>query len=124
MNILTRPDENSEFYTDEKCHILELLHSNSSKPFSLARARVEPGVTTLWHSLKNTEEHYVIISGQGIMEIDHSQSYAVTKGDIITIPANIPQRITNTSDNNDLVFYAICSPAFNKENYTDLEFQS
>ena len=121
MKSLIRSDDKNEFYTKEKCHILELLNSNSNKPFSLARARIEPRTTTRWHRLKDTEEHYVILSGEGNMEIDHLQSYPVTKGDIVTIPANTSQRITNTSDASDLIFYAICSPAFKDENYIDME---
>ena len=53
------PDK--EYFTEELCHIIELSNSD----VSIAQARVEPGVSTRWHRLKNTTERYYIISGEG-----------------------------------------------------------
>ena len=36
----------TEFYTAEKCYITELANSADDTDVSIARARVEPGVTT------------------------------------------------------------------------------
>ena len=105
-------DETKEFFTAERCHILELLHNHQEKHFSIARARVEPGITTAWHRLKKTTEYYYILEGQGWMEIGEDEGFHVTKGDIVTIPPDTAQRITNTEVEGDLIFLAICAPAF------------
>ena len=118
---LIHPSKNDEFFTEENCHILELHNNNSDAAFSIARARVEPGITTRWHHLVDTQEIYVITEGIGHMEVGSSPPFKVSKGDLVKIPKNTRQRIKNLSDNHDLLFYAICSPAFKKENYVELE---
>jgi len=118
---LHRTDESKEFYTNERCHILEMLNNhNRDKNLSIAQARVEPGVTTAWHRLSDTTEYYYVISGEGFMEIDEDEGFEVKKSDIVSIPPGSAQRIQNTSEE-DLVFLAICTPPFTDENYEDLE---
>lgn len=118
---LSKFDESKEFFTNERCHILELLDNhNSTKAFSIARARVEPGVTTAWHRLSDITEYYYILSGRGFMEIDEEEGFQVGINDIITIQANSAQRIQNI-DTEDLIFLAICNPPFTDANYEDLE---
>ena len=56
-----------EFYTSEKCYITELSNMPDDPDVSIARARVESGVTTRWHRLKGTFERYFIISGIGLV---------------------------------------------------------
>ena len=120
-NHLSRFDESKEFFTNERCHILEMLDNhNSDKPFSIARARVEPGVTTAWHRLSDINEYYYILSGTGFMEIDEEEGFQVGINDIVTIQANSAQRIQNNGVE-DLVFLAICKPPFTDANYEDLE---
>jgi len=58
-----------EFYHDEGCHIIELSNSDKDPAVSIARARVEFGVTTRWHKLKETVERYIIVEGAGQVEI-------------------------------------------------------
>ena len=41
-----------EFHTSEECHITELCNSPADGEAFVARARVEPGVTTRWHRLR------------------------------------------------------------------------
>ncbi len=118
---LSKPDESKEFFTNERCHILEILDNhNSNKPFSIARARVEPGITTAWHRLSDIVEYYYILSGIGFMEIGEEEGFNVGKNDILTIPASFAQRIQNTGEE-DLIFLAICNPPFTDANYEDLE---
>lgn len=118
---LIRPDESKEFPTNERCHILEMLNNHDSeKPFSIARARVEPGVTTAWHRLNGIQEFYYILEGIGFMEIGDDPGFEVQKNDIVQIDQNQAQRIKNTGDE-DLVFLAICNPPFTDRNYEDLE---
>ncbi|MBV2121401.1 MAG: cupin domain-containing protein [Candidatus Thiodiazotropha sp. (ex Ctena orbiculata)] len=113
-------DSEREFYTEERCHIIELNNSADDPQCSIARARVEPGVTTCWHCLSETAERYVIISGEGRVEIGETPAESVKAGDLVIIPPMVPQRITNTGSE-DLIFYAICTPRFLPENYQPLE---
>lgn len=109
-----------EFYTEERCFITELINNDSSPELSVARARVEPGVTTAWHKLTATDERYLIISGTGRMELEGMSPTDVTAGDTVSIPAGVPQRITNTGPD-ELIFFAVCTPRFIPENYLGLE---
>jgi len=115
-----KPDESDEFLTEERCHILELFNSSQDRTQSLARARVEPGVTTAWHRLIDTTEIYYILEGSGEVEIGESFIQQMEKGATVHIPANTAQRITNTGDT-DLIFLCFCKPAFGPENYESLE---
>ncbi len=117
---IIKPDPTKEMPTQEQCHILEVWNSPDDPSTSIARARVEPGVTTRLHALDQAEERYVILSGAGRVEIGNVPPTDVGMGDVVIIPANTPQRITNTGDT-DLVFYAICTPRFTQECYRDLE---
>ena len=114
-----RPDPSAEYFTPERCHILELLNGEDF-PYSLAQARVEPGVTTALHALKGVNEIYYILSGQGEMEVGDGLKGFVQKGDSVNIPAGMSQRITNTGTE-DLLFLCICAPRFVVECYEDLE---
>lgn len=109
-----------EFKTAEQCFITELLNDESSPDLSIARARVEPGVTTAWHKLTEVTERYLIISGTGRMELEGSEAATVSAGDMVFIPENIPQRITNLGSD-DLLFFAICTPRFTPECYIALD---
>jgi mannose-6-phosphate isomerase-like protein (cupin superfamily) len=117
---IKRLDLQQEFLTEERCYIIELSNSSDDPDCSVARARVEPGVTTCWHRLAGTAERYLIISGEGRVEIGERSAEMVKAGDLIVIPPMIRQRITNTGGE-DLIFYAICTPRFLKENYQHLE---
>lgn len=110
----------AEFETPERCFITELLNSEADPGLSIARARVAPGVTTAWHRLTDTEERYLIVSGSGRMEIEGTDPGHVAGGDIVCIPADTAQRITNTGPD-DLIFFAVCTPRFQPGNYIDLD---
>jgi mannose-6-phosphate isomerase-like protein (cupin superfamily) len=114
---MTKPIK--EYYFKEGCFIEEWLNSPDYPDMSVARVRVEPGVTTRLHKLANTAERYLIISGQGQVTVG-DQSWSVTEKDIVSIGQDIPQKIANTGTDN-LVFIAICTPRFSEENYQDLE---
>lgn len=110
----------AEFATIECCFITELLNHETDPALSIARARVEPGVTTAWHQLSGTEERYLILSGQGRVEVKGIEPTPVTAHDVVTIPPDTPQRITNTGTE-DLIFLAICTPRFTPECYISLK---
>lgn len=109
-----------EFYTPERCFIQEVANDAGDSQISVARARVAPGVTTAWHKLIATSERYLIISGQGRVQLGQSAPVDVTAGDVVRIPAETPQRIENCGPD-DLVFYAICVPPFQPDAYISLE---
>lgn len=137
---IRRADESEEVLTEERCHILEISGRSDDPDLSIARARVEPGVTTQLHALE-IAERYIIVSGQGEMELGGGQGpgggpmaegehaevsrpqaerSVVRPGDVVLIPPGVPQRITNTGAE-DLVFYCICTPAWEEEVYKSLE---
>lgn len=100
----------------EGCYITELSNTPEDPDVSIAQARVEVGVTTAWHRLKDTTERYVIVSGTGLVEIGDDQPREVSQGDVVIIPPMKRQRITNIGKE-DLIFMAICTPRFITENY-------
>ena len=108
-----------EFKTDERCYILEIANDDNDN-MSISRARVEPGIITQWHKLNNTDERYIIVSGSGLMEIQGHEPTEVSYGDVVRIPANIPQRISNIG-NIDLIFYCVCTPRFQKGCYEPIQ---
>lgn len=112
-------DEESEYYFDEGCYIIELSNSADNDQISIARARVEPGVTTKWHRLNGITEQYIILEGTGLVEVGNIKPQQVQLGDVVTIPSMEPQRITNNGDH-DLIFLAICTPRFVKEAYVHI----
>lgn len=118
---LTPSGELKEFATPERCFITELLNHPSRPNASLARARVEPGVTTQLHAL-DVEETYVIEAGSGIMEVA-GERFRVGPGDSVLIPERVPQRIENDSLE-DLIFLCLCRPRFRSEGYVNLESPS
>jgi mannose-6-phosphate isomerase-like protein (cupin superfamily) len=115
-----RPDPANEYGTDERCHILEMSNSENDEDLSIARARVEPGVTTAFHRCEGTAERYVILEGKGRVEIEGLSPQDVGVGDVVVIPPSAEQRIENTG-NGDLVFLALCTPRFRPENYKHTE---
>ncbi|NQV71198.1 MAG: cupin domain-containing protein [Pseudohongiella sp.] len=108
------PDQ--EYYFEEGCHIVEISNSVDDEEVSIAQARVEPGQQTKWHSLADTTERYVVLQGVGLVEIGDCNPVEVTSGDVVIIPAQTRQRISNIGAE-DLKFLAICAPRFKQSNY-------
>jgi mannose-6-phosphate isomerase-like protein (cupin superfamily) len=108
-----------EFFTGERCHITELLNSVDVPDLSVARARVEPGVTTERHVL-DVAETYLIEAGEGVIHGAGGLDFPVGPGDAIAIPAGASQSITNTGPG-DLVFLCLCRPRFSPAGYRSLE---
>jgi mannose-6-phosphate isomerase-like protein (cupin superfamily) len=115
-----RFDGTKEFYTPERCYIIELSNTPEDPDVSIARARVEPGVTTQWHRVIGTTERYVILEGKGCVEVETLPPQDVGPGDVVVIPPSSRQRISNTGGE-DLIFLAICSPRFRAEAYESLD---
>jgi mannose-6-phosphate isomerase-like protein (cupin superfamily) len=87
---------------------------------SIARARVTPGKSTRWHRVRKTAERYLILEGKGRVEVGLLPPREVNPGDVVLIPPDCLQRITNTGEQ-DLVFLCVCTPRFIPEAYEDLE---
>lgn len=121
--MLLRYQSASEYFTEEQCHITELANAAEDEKLSIALARVEPGVTTRWHRLRGITERYLILAGQGIVEIAALPPQTVSTHDVVIIPPGCRQRITN-SGSVDLLFYALCTPRFQLLAYEDLEHEN
>jgi len=107
-----------EVWTSERCFIAELLNNEQTSEVSVARARVEPGVSTALHSV-SVAEWYVIESGTGLMTMG-KETRRVAAGDAVAIPRGVAQNIRNDGDC-DLIFLCVCAPRFTQECYTSLE---
>ena len=116
-------DTETEFWTSERCFTLELSNSSDDEDVSVARARVEPGVTTARHRLIGVDERYVVIEGRGQVEVGALAPAEVTAGDVVLIPRGTAQRISHTGAG-DLVFLCVCTPRFRPECYDDLESEA
>lgn len=117
---ILKPLPSDEFYTEERCYILESSNSSNDEALSIAKARVAVGVTTSWHRLKRQAERYYILSGVGCVEVGDLPPQEVKEGDVVLIPPLCRQRIANTGST-DLVFLALCTPRFEAEDYESLE---
>ena len=103
-------DLSQEYYFPEGCFITELSNSTNDPQVSIARARVESGKTTKWHYLQGVTERYVILEGVGRVEVGNLEPRDVSAGDVVVIPPEEHQRISNIGED-DLIFLAICSIA-------------
>lgn len=117
---IRKEDAFAEIETRERCHILEVANDPGDETVSIARARVEPGVTTTLHLLRGVAERYIIVAGAGRMEIGGLDPTEVGPGDVVRIPADTPQRIANIGTT-DLVFYCVCTPPFKLDCYEALD---
>jgi mannose-6-phosphate isomerase-like protein (cupin superfamily) len=112
--------EADEIPTLERCQIIQVVGLPEEGRFSIARARVTSGETTVWHLLEGTTEIYLIFSGQGIVEVGELPPEKISAGQMVIIPPATRQRIQALGEN-DLVFFCICSPSFEPSCYRSLE---
>lgn len=111
-----------EYFYKEGCYIEEWSNNENQPAMSIAQVRVEPGQATQLHALKDTTERYVILEGSARVTVG-DREWHVTAKDVVTIDANVAQRIHNL-EQADLIFLAICSPRFEIENYIDMSENS
>ncbi len=116
---IVRSHPGTEFYTDEGCFILELSNLTEDEAVSIARARVETGITTKLHRLRGVTERYLVLKGEGYVEVGDLPPEELGRGDVVLIPPDCPQRITNTGEE-DLLFLAICTPRFTPDIYEEI----
>lgn len=82
---------------------------NEHTKLAITWVEVVPGSRQRPHH-HEPEQVYVIVQGQGIMEID-GEKQSVTTGDLIYIPSNATHGITNHGDEL-LVYVSAATPAF------------
>ena len=107
-----------EYFFREGCFINELSNNESDPDLSIARVRVRSGEATRWHRLVECVERYVILQGEGEVEIGDLFPQRLTVGDVALIPAGCRQRIRNVGAG-DLVLLALCTPRFVESCYQD-----
>jgi mannose-6-phosphate isomerase-like protein (cupin superfamily) len=110
----------TEFYTDERCYVVEIHNREEDEGCSIVRARVAPGVTTQIHVLRGIDERYVILEGEGLVEVGDAAPTHVRPLDVVAITAGTSQRITNVGTA-DLIFLCVCTPRFREETYVSAE---
>lgn len=118
METISRYKPESEFLTEEGCYIVELRNCEEDRECSIARARVRPGVMTTLHYLRGIAERYVIVEGDGEVEVDGGKMVKVSAFDVVHIRAGVSQRIRNIGAT-DLIFLCICTPRFRQDVYVD-----
>ena len=82
MELRNRERDAVPFVTKDGSTIREYLHTGAQ---SLAEASLEPGVSTRRHFHALSEEIYLIVEGQGELEVDGDRRHVVP-GDAILIP--------------------------------------
>jgi mannose-6-phosphate isomerase-like protein (cupin superfamily) len=110
-----------EFVAGDGCLIKEVMGQKAGDPkigYSISQARVKIGRGTLLHRLKSSEV-YIILQGRGRLSID-AERREVSEGQVIYIPPNSKQKIENIG-NSELVFLAIVSPPWKKDDEEVLE---
>jgi mannose-6-phosphate isomerase-like protein (cupin superfamily) len=110
----------TEYWFEERCHIIEWWNTPADDAVSVARVRIEPGVTTRLHRLKGVTERLVILEGQGLAEVAEAAPREIGAGDVVVVPPGAAQRIHNVGTC-DLICIAICTPRFNCDVYEDID---
>jgi mannose-6-phosphate isomerase-like protein (cupin superfamily) len=96
------------FTTKDGSTIREYHHTAAQ---SLAEASLAAGQSTQRHQHRETEEIYLLLEGEGDMEID-GESQRVQAGDAVLIPAGAWHQITATAE---LRLLCCCVPPYSDE---------
>ena len=114
-SILQTYDQVEAYVTKDGSEIRELMHPavQGNRLQSLAEATVPPGVQTLLHCHRMTEELYHITAGEGQMRLGE-EIFAVRTGDTVCIPPGTPHCIAAQGEI-ALKFLCCCSPAYSHE---------
>jgi mannose-6-phosphate isomerase-like protein (cupin superfamily) len=107
-------DDATPFTTADGSTIRVLLDAESgTRNQSLAEAWLEPGQATQRHYHARSEELYVLLDGEGELEVDGERS-RVGPGQAILIPPGARHQIT-ASDDGPLRFLCCCAPPYSHD---------
>jgi mannose-6-phosphate isomerase-like protein (cupin superfamily) len=114
--IISRFDNCKEIVAGDGVILRELLSPAATRElemrYSLAHAKLAPGLTSFLHIMKTSEVYY-ILAGAGLVRIDDEEA-EVYPGDSVYIPPGAKQQITSIGEE-ELVFLAIVDPAWRPE---------
>jgi mannose-6-phosphate isomerase-like protein (cupin superfamily) len=99
-----------EFYTDERCYIVESTPARRMRVVRVCALNVAPGVAMAIHALRGIDERYVTLQGEGLVEVGDAAPAAVQFLDVGAITAGTSQRITNVGTV-DLIILAVAHAA-------------
>ncbi len=123
MKYVSHSNEVLPFATDHGEIIQELIGRGAgnatSQRHSIALITMPPGKASLLHYHPQAEESYLILEGEGHLQLGQEEG-EVAAGDAILIPATMHHKISNRGDQ-DLVFLAVCVPAWEANNSVYLE---
>jgi mannose-6-phosphate isomerase-like protein (cupin superfamily) len=111
MDVRSR-DDATPFTTADGSTIRVLLDAETAATAnqSLAEATLEPGQATQRHYHARSEEIYVLLAGEGEMEVDGA-TRRVGPGDAILIPSGAWHQIRATGSG-ELRFLCCCAPPY------------
>ena len=121
MIISQKSDYPEEILNPEGEMLQEILglQAGGAQSHSLARVTIPPGRSSLPHFHKQSEESYLILTGVATMKVDQA-NFQLSPGDAVLIEPNEIHQISNATDH-DLVFLAVCVPAWYPEDSFDPE---
>ena len=122
--ILTHYSTIEAYRTKDASEIRELIHPDvhGNQGQSLAEAQIPPGGSTLLHKHRHSEEIYHFLSANGVMIVG-KERFKVAAGDTVCIPADVPHKVTNNSEDT-MKILCCCSPPYRHEDTTLLEDES
>jgi mannose-6-phosphate isomerase-like protein (cupin superfamily) len=109
VQIRNRERDAAPFTTKDGSTIREYLHTERQ---SLAEASLAAGRATERHYHRLAEEIYLVLDGDGVMELDDDER-AVGPGDAILIPPAAWHRIT--AGDAGIRFLCCCSPPYSHD---------
>ncbi len=109
MLLRNRDRDAAPFVTKDGSTIREYLHTDRQ---SLAEASLEPGMSTQRHFHAEAEEIYLMVEGDGLLEVD-GETRAVGPGDAVLIPPGAWHEITAGPDG--ARFLCCCVPAYSDD---------
>jgi mannose-6-phosphate isomerase-like protein (cupin superfamily) len=118
---ITNPNTVTEYASEHGEIVRELLGvtAGGSRGHSLAQIAIPPGKASRKHYHPDVEESYMILSGTGRMEIDGESAMLGPSDTVAILPRQVHQ-IFNAGEV-DLVFLAICVPAWTPDNSVFLD---
>ena len=111
----TQRDTIPPYTTKDGSEIRELIHPahHGNRNQSLAEATVPPGVATLLHRHRVSEELYHVTAGHGLMTLG-GECFEIGPGDSVPIPPGTPHRVENLGEE-PLRILCCCAPAYGHE---------